>query len=65
MKYIYDAFGVEKNIDENDTNAFRYFGEYYDAETGTIYLRARYYDQRLEDLHQGILIWVKQMIRLA
>jgi len=42
--YTYDAFGVEKNIDENDTNAFRYCGEYYDAETGTIYLRARYYN---------------------
>ena len=43
-KYTYDAFGVEKNIDENDTNAFRYCGEYFDSETGTIYLRARYYD---------------------
>ncbi len=42
--YRYDAFGVEKNIDENDTNAFRYCGEYYDTESGTIYLRARYYD---------------------
>ncbi|MFR5797228.1 MAG: RHS repeat-associated core domain-containing protein [Oscillospiraceae bacterium] len=42
--YRYDAFGVEKNIDENDTNAFRYCGEYYDAEMGTIYLRARYYN---------------------
>ena len=27
-----------------DTNPFRYSGEYYDAETGLIYLRARYYD---------------------
>ena len=42
--YRYDAFGVEKNIDDNDTNAFRYCGEYYDTESGTIYLRARYYD---------------------
>mgnify|MGYP001054971419 CR=1 FL=1 len=42
--YKYDAFGVEKNIDKNDTNAFRYCGEYYDSESGTIYLRARYYD---------------------
>ena len=42
--YDYDAFGVEKSIDENDTNPFRYCGEYYDRETGTIYLRARYYD---------------------
>ncbi len=42
--YDYDAFGIEKNIDQNDTNPFRYCGEYYDTETGTIYLRARYYD---------------------
>ena len=42
--YKYDAFGVEKNIDKNDANAFRYCGEYYDTETGTIYLRARYYN---------------------
>ena len=42
--YKYDAFGVEKNIDDADTNAFRYCGEYYDSETGTIYLRARYYN---------------------
>ena len=42
--YKYDAFGVEKGIDDADTNAFRYCGEYYDAETGTIYLRARYYN---------------------
>ena len=42
--YTYDAFGVEKNIDDADTNAFRYCGEYYDSESGTIYLRARYYD---------------------
>lgn len=37
-------FGVEQNIDDSDSNAFRYCGEYYDSETGTIYLRARYYD---------------------
>ena len=42
--YTYDAFGVEKNIDDADTNAFRYCGEYYDSESGTIYLRARYYN---------------------
>ena len=33
---------MEKNIDD-DTNAFRYCGEYYDKETATIYLCARYY----------------------
>lgn len=40
----YDAFGVEKNISDSDTNVFRYCGEYFDTETGTIYLRARYYN---------------------
>ena len=44
--YEYDAFGVEKNPDPADTNPFRYCAEYYDAETGYIYLRARYYDVR-------------------
>ena len=39
-----DAYGDEKNPDSSDTNPFRYCGEYYDAETGNIYLRARYYD---------------------
>jgi RHS repeat-associated protein len=42
--YVYDAFGVESDIDENDTNPFRYCAEYFDQETGSIYLRARYYD---------------------
>jgi len=42
--YDYDAFSNEKNSDPNDTNLFRYCGEYFDKETGTIYLRARYYD---------------------
>ncbi len=41
--YHYDAFGMERSISNADTNAFRYCGEYYDAETGTIYLRSRYY----------------------
>ena len=42
--YEYDAFGNEVNPAANDTNPFRYCGEYFDAETGRIYLRARYYD---------------------
>lgn len=42
--YEYDAFGNEKNIDAADTNAYRYCGEYFDRETGDIYLRARYYN---------------------
>ena len=43
-RYKYDSFGVEENPGIFDTNAFRYCGEYYDIETKTIYLRARYYD---------------------
>ena len=54
--YDYDAFGVEKNPDPNDTNLFRYCGEYLDFETNTYYLRARYYDPGIgrftsEDTH--------------
>jgi len=57
--YLYDAFGnqvdeqtnqpFEWRVDEPpmpeaDYNPFRYCGEYFDYETGYIYLRARYYD---------------------
>ena len=42
--YQFDAFGNELSQSDNDINPFRYCGEYYDAETGTIYLRNRYYD---------------------
>ena len=43
-RYEYDAFGVELNPDETDTNPYRYCAEYFDIESGTIYLRARYYN---------------------
>lgn len=42
--YRYDAFGNEREPDTSDSNPFRYCGEYYDGETGSYYLRARYYD---------------------
>ncbi|WBW98142.1 S8 family serine peptidase [Oceanirhabdus sp. W0125-5] len=45
--YKYDAFGNELSIDSNDTNPFRYGGEYFDSETGLYYLRARYYDPKI------------------
>ncbi len=35
-RYEYDAFGNELNADENDVNPFRYCGEYFDKETGTM-----------------------------
>ena len=64
--YRYDAFGVEKNIDEKDTNAFRYCGEYYDKETSTVYLRARYYNlQVLVGLSAVIHSPEEDLIRLA
>ena len=43
--YAYDAFGNQKEAVNSGTepyNPFRYTGEYFDAETGFIYLRARY-----------------------
>ena len=42
--YTYDAYGVQQNPDPIDTNAFRYAGQYFDTESGTYYLRARYYN---------------------
>ncbi len=56
--YSYDAFGNEKNISASDTNPFRYSGEYYDKESETVYLRARYYEPEIgrfltEDSYTG------------
>jgi len=42
--YRYDAFGVEQNPQSGDTNVWRYCGEYFDRETGTVYLRNRIYN---------------------
>ena len=41
--YTYDVFGIEENQDSANKNPFRYCGEYFDKETETYYLRARYY----------------------
>lgn len=43
-RYTYDAFGNEEKPNKKDENAFRFCGEYYDLETGSLYLRARSYD---------------------
>ena len=45
--YEYDAFGEEVNASATDANPFRYAGQYFDSETGTYYLRARYYSPAL------------------
>ena len=42
-RYRYDAFGNELNPSASDTNPFRYCAEYFDIESGQIYLRNRYY----------------------
>jgi len=42
--YDYDAFGMEKNPEQLDSNPFRYCGEYTDLETNTLYLRNRHYN---------------------
>ena len=57
--YDYDAFGNEKAPDPNDTNLFRYCGEYFDKETGTIYLRARYYDPEIGRFITEDSVWGK------
>ena len=40
-------FGNEVNPNTKDENPFRYCGEYFDKETDSIYLRARYYQAYL------------------
>ena len=42
-RYTYDAFGNSSKTGTSE-NPFGYFGQYHDAESGFIYLRARYYD---------------------
>ena len=59
--YMYDVFGNEQSNTEN-TNPFRYCGEYYDEESGLIYLRNRYYDSAIgrfitEDPAQAGVNW--------
>jgi len=45
-RYRYSAFGVEFDPCPEDTNPWRYRGEYFDVETGMIYLRARHFNPR-------------------
>jgi len=57
--YRYNAFGAELAPCEDNTNPFRFCAEYYDFETGRIYLRARSYDPHIgrftqEDPYWGI-----------
>ena len=56
--YLYDAFGIEIETNEQFPNRIRYIGQQYDEMTGQNYLRARYYNPILgrfvqEDVYQG------------
>lgn len=56
--YDYNAYGEVNVRGENIENPFKYFSQYYDEETGSYYLRARYYDPSMmrftnEDTYQG------------
>ena len=55
--YEYDAFGEEVNASATDVNPFRYAGQYFDSETGTYYLRARYYSPALGRFTQADKHW--------
>jgi RHS repeat-associated protein len=49
-RYDYTAYGSpmgELSEYQNDPNPYRYNGQYYDHESGYIYLRARYYSPKL------------------
>ena len=45
--YQYDPWGVILSETETVENPIKYAGEYYDEETGFIYLRQRYYDPQV------------------
>lgn len=56
--YLYDAFGVAVETNEQFPNRIRYTGQQYDEFTEQYYLRARYYNPVLgrfmqEDVYQG------------
>ncbi|MCL2373594.1 MAG: D-Ala-D-Ala carboxypeptidase family metallohydrolase, partial [Defluviitaleaceae bacterium] len=46
QNYHYSAFGMERSQDAANNNPYRFAGEYFDAERGEYYLRARSYNPR-------------------
>ena len=49
--YTYDAWGEIRTKNESssfENNPLRYYGQYYDYESGMTYLRARYYDSSIK-----------------
>ena len=55
--YRYTAFGIEINANPNNTNMFRFNGEYWDAHRGEYYLRARAFNPRLGRFSQPDPYW--------
>jgi len=55
--YRYTAFGLEINPDANDSNRWRFAGEYWDWETQTYYLRARNFNPRTGRFTQPDPFW--------
>ena len=62
--YEYDAFGIERDPDNEDENPFRYCGEYYDSSSGIYYLRARYYDPATSRMLSEDSVWSSK-VKLA
>jgi RHS repeat-associated protein len=54
--YNYDAFGNEKNADLNEL-MYSDTGQYFDKETGNMYLRARYYDFKIGRFISEDSVW--------
>jgi RHS repeat-associated protein len=57
---IAEMFGISLSAGfagDTDTNPFRFAGEYFDIETGMVYLRARHYDPRLGRFTQEDPFW--------
>ena len=55
--YRYTSFGNELNQNSNDTNPFRFAGEYFERNTGTYYLRARNYNPAIGRFTQPDPFW--------
>ena len=55
--YRYDAFGIPGSYSADDTNPFLYAGQYYDRESQSYYLRARYYLPRYGRFSQQDTHW--------
>jgi RHS repeat-associated protein len=65
--YTYDAYGKTLTTTGSVYNPFGYTGEYTDAETGFLYLRARYYDPESQQFLtvDPALAWTQQAYAYA